>query len=412
MTTNRSSPSMRKRRLRRVRLDPQRRGFFVDGELRHGFADDPELPIQERRLIARWAARMAPEDCSDVQRALVREAEQVEGVSIEQRELLENQRELRSVYLSTVFDSLTERERELVRDPGSLSEYRDFAYPLSVGQMSALTQTTDRQIRRWADDGLLPSFRAGNERRFYSAALIRAFALSHAPHYTKALTAAAARGEVGQPLQLIAATIGRAATRMPPDLCRRFTALADELSSCSRLMSDVGDAKELQALWREIDLAAPAADEPRARTSWEEIRQLPREVGLEEAKREESKERAGSGATAVGVKIDSDGRVLLTHKGSSASRARASAIDATEADVILYAKYGGRKLLANDTLVLTAPRRKGEWVNVIAGEKRHTCVHPTKAEAEKHGRELARTHHAKHVVYFIDGSIASSHSYS
>jgi excisionase family DNA binding protein len=138
--------------------------------------------------------------------------------------------------MMTLEDSLTDEERLIVDEPWH--SLPDVDYPLSVGEMAAITGATERKIRSWADEGLLPSFREGNDRRFYSATLIRAFVLQRTPTHTKAVVTAAAHGEAAQAFQLLAATVGRAALDMPPQPAEQLTRLADELSSASRLMSD------------------------------------------------------------------------------------------------------------------------------------------------------------------------------
>jgi hypothetical protein len=112
-------------------------------------------------------------------------------------------------------DSLTDEERLIVHDPSLSPKRPGVDYPLTVGDMAAITGATERKIRNWADEDLLPTFREGNDRRFYSAALIRAFVLQRTPTHTNAVVAATAQGEAAPAFQLLAATVGRAALRMP-----------------------------------------------------------------------------------------------------------------------------------------------------------------------------------------------------
>src|SRR5262249_1905342 len=158
-----------------------------------------------RTMIARWAQRFTPSDLSEAQAQLLGAAGPPQ-VSVEQAEFIENQRELRTPYLATLFESLSSKEQRLVQSPPLAGE-KVGDYPLSVGGLSHLTGASERQVRKWADDGVLPSHREGRDRRFYSAAAIRAFALVRAPQHSKALASAAARGEIGQHLQLLAATL-------------------------------------------------------------------------------------------------------------------------------------------------------------------------------------------------------------
>lgn len=227
----------RDRRRGRIGLDPQRRGYYLDGELRPGFADNPELSPRERLAIARWAEGFTPETLSPEQRQLLAEAPPP-SVSLRQREAAQNNRDLRSRYMTALYDSLTDEERLMVHDPSYSPKRPDVDYPLTVGEMAAITGATERKIRNWADEDLLPYFRDGNDRRFYSAALIRAFVLQRTPTHIKAVVAATAQGKAAPAFQLLAATVGRAAHRMPPKPAEQLTRLADELSSASQLMSD------------------------------------------------------------------------------------------------------------------------------------------------------------------------------
>lgn len=227
----------RQRRRGRIGLDPQRRGYFLDGELRPGFADNPELSPRERLAIARWAEGFTPDALSPEQRQLLAEAPPP-SVSLRHVEASQNNQDLQSRYMMELYDSLTDEERLIVHDPSCSPQWPDVDYPLSVGEMATITGATERKIRNWADEDLLPYFRKGNERRFYSAALIRAFVLQRTPTHIKAVVAATAQGEAAQAFQLLAATVGRAALRMPPQPAEQLTRLADELSSASQLMGN------------------------------------------------------------------------------------------------------------------------------------------------------------------------------
>ncbi|MGN6276755.1 MAG: MerR family transcriptional regulator [Solirubrobacterales bacterium] len=66
---------------------------------------------------------------------------------------------------------------------------------MTAGDLAALTGATPRMVHDWAGEDLLPSFREGDDRRFYSAALIRAFVLQGASGHSKAALGAAARGK-------------------------------------------------------------------------------------------------------------------------------------------------------------------------------------------------------------------------
>jgi excisionase family DNA binding protein len=378
--------------------------------LHRGFDDQPDLSTRQRTLIARWADRFAPDSLTDVQRDLL-ESAAPPGVSTEQREFAENQRELRSAYLANLFDSLSDDKQRAIQDPVRAGVTSD-GYPLTVGELAVLTEASERQIRKWADEGLLPSHRQGRDRRFYSAAAIRACALVRAPGYSKAIAAAAARGEVGQHFQLLAATLARAAAKMPADLGGRLIALAEDISSSSRLMADVGDASELQALWREASLSAAFIAPPAVSAAGgaegvggappveSKARVVGRPVRLPPARKE------------LTIPVIARKRSMVIECKLTDGPRNQPPLEISEADKILYAKYGGTKVFLKDAMVLTAPRGTGEWVNFVSGQKRALSVHETKADAEARGREVARKRHVKHVVFQRDGLIARSKSYS
>jgi hypothetical protein len=229
-----------------IRLDHRRRGYLVDGELRRGFADDESLSGRARIQIARWAGRFTPEELSGTQRRLLAEPAADRTVRPAQRELRLNQEELRTPELANLYEILGEEERRLVDDPG------EEGYPLSTGDLERLTGNTGRQLRKWSDDGVLPGFREGEDRRFWSAALIRAFVMAQASADEKALLGLAARGEAGHFFALMAATLGRAAIDLkvePDDELRELTA---RLSRSSRQMVDLDPGGEAVERWRRL----------------------------------------------------------------------------------------------------------------------------------------------------------------
>jgi predicted transcriptional regulator len=248
---------------RRIRLDPDRRGYFLDGELVRGFEDPSDLSTEERTFVARWAERFGA-DLSDEQQKLLRQAPSPQ-VSNRQRALRQNQEELQSAYVKTLFDGLNSREQRLIRDPSRHQSLRNKTYPLTIGDLHTLTGASERQLRSWADEGLLPSFRDGRDRQFFSGALIRAFALTKVPHYEKAVVAAASRGDLGRLFQLVAATLGTTAVELPSQLSRQVSSLAEELSRSSELMRDVAEQSSLKRAWRTAHARTGTARSVRAR---------------------------------------------------------------------------------------------------------------------------------------------------
>lgn len=223
----------------RIELEDRKyEGYFLDGRFQPGFADNPELSERERLTIAQWAKKLTPDALSPKQEQLL--AENPPSVSRVQTESNANYAELEDPEIAALWDTLTDEERHLARRPGDSPHRPDARYPLTVGEIAAITGATERKIRSWADEGLLPAFRERNDRRFYSAAVILAFVLQRTPTHTKAVVAAAARGEAGQAFQLLAATLGRAAPHMPEESSKQFERLAKDLTAASRLMTDGG----------------------------------------------------------------------------------------------------------------------------------------------------------------------------
>lgn len=157
-----------KNKLRRS-TNPQ--GYWLGGELRTGFDDDPSLPEGYRRRIATWAR--AAGTLSDAQRAL-----------LEQRpERAPSEAQLEAEALagpqaSPMWQCLTAEERGLVGDPATHPKLAGVSYPLGIGQLATLTGSTQDQIRHWHELGLLRARRSkGGHRQFFANAALRAFFL-------------------------------------------------------------------------------------------------------------------------------------------------------------------------------------------------------------------------------------------
>jgi hypothetical protein len=173
---------------RRIRFDRRDyKGYWLDGEFYPGYPDNPELSDRERLAIARWAEDWNPETMSPAQKQLI--ADNPPSVSRGQKEWNANYTELEAPYMRTLWDSLSEEEQEIVRKPATSSNLSKTRYPLTVAELAAATGASEDEIHRWTDEGLLPAFRERDDRRFYSAALIRAFGLRRAPDQIKPLAA-------------------------------------------------------------------------------------------------------------------------------------------------------------------------------------------------------------------------------
>lgn len=179
----------------RIRRDNHDRGYWLDGELRVGFPDNPKLSPRERLTIARWAEAFTPESLSPEQERLLAEAPPPPSFLPIQAGFAQNQLDLRAPGMRELYDLLGDEEKEAVRDPSCSPRGQTARYPLTADDIAAITGATESKIRNWVDEGLIPSFREGNDHRFYSAALIRAFVLQRTPTHSKAVVSAAARGK-------------------------------------------------------------------------------------------------------------------------------------------------------------------------------------------------------------------------
>jgi DNA-binding transcriptional MerR regulator len=162
-----------------VRRDREKLGYWLGDEFREGFDDDPSLELPLRRRVAAWAQALIPDQLSADQRELLASGAAAAPPSEVQRQAAE----LASVEASPLWAFLSAQEQDLVRSPGSHPELDDEArYPLSVGQLVALAEVTERQLRHWDKLGLIPTRRLRNgQRAFYPAAAIRALVYGRMP---------------------------------------------------------------------------------------------------------------------------------------------------------------------------------------------------------------------------------------
>ena len=94
-----------------------------------------------------------------------------------------------------------------VSEPGSHPSLLDETrYPLTLGQLHLLTGASERQLRHWTDEEMIPSHRAGSHRRYYTTAVARALPLAHMTSQQLAALIALRRG--GDPGRRLAVMIG------------------------------------------------------------------------------------------------------------------------------------------------------------------------------------------------------------
>jgi hypothetical protein len=167
-----------------VRADGK--GYTYAGEWIDGFADRPELSLPVRVRLARLGERYAPKKLSMTQRDLLAspmaERDATRQPSAELDGFQANAQEMERAFEDGVYAELTPEQQAWVADPSSHPAVAgDVRYPLTLGQLHLLTGASERQLRHWSDEGLIPSHRAGAHRRYYSTAVARALLLADTP---------------------------------------------------------------------------------------------------------------------------------------------------------------------------------------------------------------------------------------
>jgi hypothetical protein len=186
-------------------------GYTYAGESVDGFADRPELPLDVRVRLARLGERYAPKKLSAVQRELLAtplaERDATRRPSAEQEGFQEDVQEAARAWEEGVYAELSAEEQDWVSDPGSHPSLpADARYPLTLGELHMVSGASERQLRHWTDEGLLPAHRSGTHRRYYSAAVARALLLAQTPPQQVAALIALRRG--GEPGRRLAVLIG------------------------------------------------------------------------------------------------------------------------------------------------------------------------------------------------------------
>ncbi|MGH2878481.1 MAG: MerR family transcriptional regulator [Solirubrobacteraceae bacterium] len=158
-------------------------GYTYAGEWIDGFADRPELSLPIRVRLARLGERYAPKKLSVAQRELLAspmaERDATRQPSPELDGFQADAAEAERAWEEGVYAELSPRQRAWVSDPGSHPALvADTRYPLTLGQLHLLADASERQLRHWTDEELIPAHRAGTHRRYYSAAVARALLLA------------------------------------------------------------------------------------------------------------------------------------------------------------------------------------------------------------------------------------------
>ena len=196
------------------------RGYTYAGTSIDGFADRPELGLPVRVRLARLAERYTPKKLSSAQRELLAspqaEQDRARRPSATQDGFQADEEEAARAWQEGVYAELSADQRTWVTEPGRHPALPDWTrYPLTLGQLHLLTAASERQLRHWSDEDLLPVHRAGAHRRYYSAAAARALLLAQmTPQQVASLIALRRGGDPGRRLVvLIGSVMASAADR-------------------------------------------------------------------------------------------------------------------------------------------------------------------------------------------------------
>jgi hypothetical protein len=121
--------------------------------------------------------------------------------SPERRKGLDQAQVLRDPRVRTLWPRLKCRQQQTILDPSTAIGHR---YPLSSGEIAQLTGMSERQVRYWADHGLVAHWRKGSRRRFETVGLITAFSITDASQNELQFY----RGVMEDPVVKLAAKVG------------------------------------------------------------------------------------------------------------------------------------------------------------------------------------------------------------
>jgi hypothetical protein len=122
-------------------------------------------------------------------------------VSPELKDRLDQARILRDPRVRALWPRLESRQQQTVLDPSRAVGHR---YPLASGEVAELTRMSERQVRYWADRGLIPHWRKARRRLFEAVGLIAAFSITNASQHELQFY----RGVIEEPVEKLAAKVG------------------------------------------------------------------------------------------------------------------------------------------------------------------------------------------------------------
>jgi DNA-binding transcriptional MerR regulator len=185
------------------------RGYTYAGGSTDDFGDRPELPVEVRLRLARLAERYTPKRLSAAQRELLASPQAEHDASRRPSAAQADEKEAARAWEEGVYAELSQEQREWVAQP-SLHPKLPVAirYPLTLGQLHILSGASERQLRHWTDEDLIPAHRAGTHRRYYSAAVARALLLAQmTPQQVAALIALRRGGQAGRRLVVMIGSV-------------------------------------------------------------------------------------------------------------------------------------------------------------------------------------------------------------
>lgn len=189
------------------------RGYTYGGGSTDGFADRPELPIEARVRLARLSERYSPRRLSEAQRQLLAlplaERDATRQPLAAQDGFQADEEEAARAWEEGVYAELSQEQQEWVAQPSLHPKLSDaIRYPLTLGQLHVLSAASERQLRHWTNQDLIPAHRAGTHRRYYSAAVARALLLAQmTPQQVAALIALRQGGQSGRRLAVLIGSV-------------------------------------------------------------------------------------------------------------------------------------------------------------------------------------------------------------
>jgi hypothetical protein len=121
--------------------------------------------------------------------------------SPELQERLTQAQLLRDPRIRSLWPHLEPQQQKLVLDPARSTGHR---YPLTSTEVAELTSLTERQVRYWSDNGLIPHWRKTRRRLFEAVGLISAFSIANARQHEIQFY----RGLMEEPIATLPAKLG------------------------------------------------------------------------------------------------------------------------------------------------------------------------------------------------------------